>query len=163
MSRKKDSDKIKLAEAKYIAGVPPEEIAIALGVTRRTIDRWAKGGSWDSHRENNKSNNVIQLQPKPYEKLGGTKLREAARRRDTNEGLDDIEIIESAIVDLHATLPAAEDKSKGGIAGAIARLVELKRKLVPETVADLVERAIELEIGPEEFLAELKNAWQRRA
>ncbi|WP_414690154.1 helix-turn-helix domain-containing protein, partial [Nostoc sp.] len=41
MSRKKDGDKIKLAEAKYITGESPEDIATVLGVTRRTIDRWA--------------------------------------------------------------------------------------------------------------------------
>ncbi|MBN3875221.1 helix-turn-helix domain-containing protein [Nostoc sp. JL23] len=175
MSRKKDSDKIKLAEAKYITGEAPEEIAAALGVTRRTIDRWAKDGNWDSHRENNKSNdnfalpngkanrNVIQLQPKPREKLGGTKLREAvARRRDTSEDLDDVRVVESAIANIHDSLPGAE-LGKGSMATALVKLIELKRKLKPETVADLVERAIELDIGPEEFLSELKNAWQRRA
>ncbi|MEH2033354.1 MAG: helix-turn-helix domain-containing protein [Nostoc sp.] len=162
MSRKKDDGKIKLAEAKYITGVPPEEIAAALGVTRRTIDRWAKDGNWDSHRQLGKSSNVIQLQPKPKEKLGGTKLREAARRRDTSEGLDDIEVVESAIADIHASLPGAE-LGKGSMATALVKLIELKRKLKPETVADLVERVIELDIGPEEFLIELNNAWQKRA
>jgi transposase len=163
MSRKKDGDKIKLAEAKYITGVSPEEIATALGVTRRTIDRWAKDGNWDLHRQLGKSSNVIQLQPKPYEKLGGTKLREAAtRRRDTSEELDDVWVVESAISDIHGSLPGAE-LGKGSMATALVKLIELKRKLKPETVADLVERAIELDIGPEEFLTELKNAWQRRA
>jgi transcriptional regulator with XRE-family HTH domain len=163
MSRKKDDDKIKLAEAKYITGVPPEEIAIALGVTRRTIDRWAKDGNWDSHRQLGKSSNVIQLQPKPkpHEKLGGTKLREATRRRDTSERLDDVEVVESAIADIHASLPGAE-LGKGSMATALVKLIELKRKLKPETVADLVERVIELDIGPEEFLTELNNAWQRK-
>ncbi|QLE42235.1 hypothetical protein FD723_18620 [Nostoc sp. C052] len=162
MSRKKDSDKIKLAEAKYITGVPPEEIAAALGVTRRTIDRWAKDGDWDSHRQNAKNSNVVQLQLKPHEKLRGTKLREATRRRDTSEGLDNIEVIESAIADIHASLPSAE-LGKGSMATALVKLIELKRKLKPETVADLVERVIELDIGPEEFLIELNNAWQKRA
>ncbi|MEH2148577.1 helix-turn-helix domain-containing protein [Nostoc sp.] len=160
MSRKKDSDKIKLAEAKYITGVPPEEIATALGVTRRTIDRWAKDGNWDSHRQNAKSN-VIQLQPKPHVKLGGTKLREAARQHNTSEGLDDVRVVEDAIADIHSSLPGAE-LGKGSMATALVKLIELKRKLKPETVADLVERAIELDVGPEEFLAELNNAWQRR-
>ncbi|MEH1808462.1 hypothetical protein [Nostoc sp.] len=163
MSRKKDSDKIKLAEAKYITGEAPEEIAAALGVTRRTIDRWADEGNWAAHRENNKSNNVIQLQPKPREKLGGTKLREATRRRDTtSEPLDDVVVVEDAISDIRVSLGGAEP-GKGSMATALVKLIELKRKLKPETIADLVERAIELDIGPEEFLTELKNAWQRRA
>lgn len=160
MSRKKDGDKIKLAEAKYITGVPPEEIATTLGVTRRTIDRWAKDGNWDLHRQLGKSN-VVQLQPKPIELLGGTKLREA-RRRDTSEGLDDIQVVEDAIADIHTSLPGAE-MGKGSMATALVKLIELKRKLKPETIADLVERVIELGIGPEEFLTELNNAWQKRA
>lgn len=162
MSRKKDGDKIKLAEAKYITGEPPEVIAAALGVTRRTVDRWAKDGSWDLHRQLGKSSNVIQLLPLPHEKLGGTKLREAvARRRDTIERLDDVEVVEDAIADIHRCLPGAE-LGKGSMATALVKLIELKRKLKPETIADLVERAIELDVGPEEFLAELRNAWQRR-
>ncbi len=158
MSRKKDGDKIKLAEAKYITGESPEKIAAALGVSRRTIDRWADDGNWAMHRENNKqSNNVIQLKPLPKTQTPKPEFRQ----RDIR-GLDDLAVIESAIADIDASLPEA-GAYKGGMAGALVKLIELKRKLKPETVLDLVERAIELGVGPEEFLAELKNAWQRRA
>ncbi|HYX14889.1 MAG TPA: hypothetical protein VE944_11095 [Nostoc sp.] len=156
MSRKKDGDKIKLAEAKYITGESPEDIATVLGVTRRTIDRWAAYGNWDAHRQNAKNNNVIQLQPKPR-----TQAPKPEYRQRNFGGLDDIEVVESAIADIHGSLPGAE-LGKGSMATALVKLIELKRKLKPETVADLVERAIELDIGPEEFLAELKNAWQRK-
>ncbi|MHC5779937.1 hypothetical protein [Nostoc sp.] len=157
MSRKKDGDKIKLAEAKYITGEPPEAIAAALGVTRRTIDRWADEGNWAAHRENNKQSNVIQLQPK---RLPQT-LKPEFRQRDI-ESISDIQVIEDAIADIHASLPGAE-LGKGSMATALVKLIELKRKLKPETIADLVERAMQLGIGPEEFLIELQNAWQRRA
>ncbi|HYW18496.1 MAG TPA: hypothetical protein VE956_04135 [Nodularia sp. (in: cyanobacteria)] len=156
MSRKKDGDKIKLAEAKYITGESPEDIATVLGVTRRTIDRWAKDGNWDAHRQNAKNSNVIQLQPKPRTQASKPEYRQ----RDFG-GLDDIEVVESAIADIHGSLPGAE-LGKGSMATALVKLIELKRKLKPETVADLVERAIELDIDPEEFLTELNNAWQRR-
>jgi hypothetical protein len=156
MSRKKDSDRIKLAEAKYITGDSPEDIATALGVSRRTIDRWAKEGNWDLHRQNNKQSNVIQLQPKPRTQTP----RPEYRQRDIG-GSEDLEVIESAIADIHSSLPGAE-MGKGSMATALVKLIELKRKLKPETIADLVERVIELGIGPEEFLAELKNAWQQR-
>ncbi|WP_445634534.1 Helix-turn-helix domain-containing protein [Nostoc sp. DSM 114161] len=164
MSQENDKRK-EIAKAKFIVGESIQAIADDIDVSRRTIERWAgeNDGEWRKLRDKNATTNVIQLQPKPREKLGGTKLRETARRYDTSDSVDDLHAIESAIADLHASLPDAEDKSKGGIAGAIARLIELKRKLKPETVADLVERAIELDIGPEEFLTELKNAWQRRA
>ena len=134
-------------------GASSSAIASQFGVSKRSVDD--RIPQWRTTEK--PTSNVVQLQPKPVQNK-----RVNFRHREM-EGINDVEIIESAIADLHATLPGAEDKSKGGIAGAIARLIELKRKLIPETVADLVERAIELDIGPEEFLAELKNAWQRRA
>lgn len=157
-------DKKEIAKAQFITGESIQAIADNIGVNRRTIERWAgeNDGEWRKLRDKNATTNVIQLQPKPKEKLGGTKLREAVRRRDTSEGLDDVEVVEAAIADIHASLPGAE-MGKGSMATALVKLIELKRKLKPETVADLVERAIELGLGPEEFLAELKNAWQKRA
>ncbi|MBD2489018.1 hypothetical protein [Aulosira sp. FACHB-615] len=155
-------DKKEIAKAKFIVGESIQAIADSIGVNRRTIERWANDGEWRKLREKNTTTNVIPLQPKPKEKLGGTKLREAVKRHDTSDGLDDIEVIQAAIADIHASLPGSE-LGKGSTATALVKLIELKRKLKPETVADLVERAIELEIGPEEFLTELRNAWQRRA
>ncbi|WP_414755560.1 hypothetical protein [Anabaena sp. CCY 9910] len=165
MSQQKDKLK-EIAKAKFITGESIQAIADSIKVNRRTIERWAgeNDGEWRKLRDKNATTNVIQLQPKPKQKLGGTQLRENFREsKPVGSPIDDIVAIESAISELHDSLPIAEDRAKGGIAGAIARLIELKRKLKPETVADLVERAIELEIGPDEFLAELKNAWQRRA
>ncbi|MHC5825530.1 MAG: hypothetical protein ACYT04_59190, partial [Nostoc sp.] len=98
--------------------------------------------------------NVIQLQPKPRSS------KPEFRQRDI-EALDDVQVIEDAIANIHESLPSAE-LGKGSMATALVKLIELKRKLKPETVADLVERAIELDVGPEEFLAELRNAWERR-
>ncbi|MBD2771158.1 hypothetical protein [Iningainema tapete] len=161
MSRSKDTDKIKLAEAKFITGESPEDIAVQLGVTRRTIDRWAMDGNWRNLREANSQTNVVPItsrQPKPK-----TQHPLPAFHSIRHAKIDDLEIIESALSQLHASLPEAEDKSKGALAGAIARLVELRRKLQPETVRELAERAIELGVGPDEFLQELRNAWARRA
>ena len=152
-----------IAKAKFIVGESIGAIADDISVNRRTIERWANenDGEWRKLRDKNTTTNVVQLQPKPREKIGATKLRET-RRHATTDGLDDLVVIESAIADIHASLPSS-DFGKGGMATALVKLIELKRKLKPETVADLVERAIELNIGPDEFLAELKNAWQRRA
>lgn len=161
MSQDCDNKK-EIAKAKFIVGESIQAIADAIGVSRRTIERWANenDGEWRKLRNGNATTNVIQLQPKPKEKLGGTKL--PTRRHDAGIGLDDIEVIQSAIADIHASLPSAE-LGKGSMATALCKLIELKKKLKPESVADLVERAIELGIGPDEFLAELKNAWSKRA
>ncbi len=160
-------DKKEIAKAKFITGESIQAIADSIDVSRRTIERWANenNGEWRTLRDKNTtSTNVIQLQPKPTQKLGGTKLREKVRESKprSNEELDDIAVIEDAIADIHASLPGSE-LGKGSMATALVKLVELKRKLKPETVEDLVERAIELNISPDEFLTELRNAWQRRA
>ncbi|MEH2201194.1 hypothetical protein [Nostoc sp.] len=138
-------------------GASSSAIATQFGVSKRAVDD--RIPQWRTTEK--LSSNVVQLQPKPYEKFGGTKPPVATRRRDTSEGLDDIEVIQSAIADIHGSLPGAE-LGKGSMATALVKLIELKRKLKPETVADLVERAIELEVAPEEFMTELRNAWQRR-
>ncbi|MBW4677150.1 MAG: helix-turn-helix domain-containing protein [Desmonostoc geniculatum HA4340-LM1] len=161
MSRENDKRK-EIAKAKFIVGESIQAIADDIGVSRRTIERWAAENDeeWRKLKDKNATTNVIPLQPKPREKLGGTKLRET-RRYETNSGLDDLEVIEGAIADIHTSLPGSE-LGKGSMATALVKLIELKRKLKPETIADLVERAVELDIGPEEFLVELRNAWQRK-
>ncbi|MEH2393894.1 MAG: hypothetical protein V7K21_20245 [Nostoc sp.] len=134
-------------------GASSNAIADHFGVSKRSVDD--RIPQWRTTEK--PASNVIQLQPKP--KAQNPRLD---FRRHDGEPIDDLFAVEAAITHLHDSLPAALDQSKGGIAGAIARLIELKRKLKPETVADLVERAIELDISPEEFLTELNNAWQRR-
>ncbi|MEH1788411.1 MAG: helix-turn-helix domain-containing protein [Nostoc sp.] len=154
-----DDKRKEIAKAKFIVGESIQAIADDLGVSRRTIERWAaeNDDEWRKLKDKNGQTNVIQLQPKP--KVQSPKPAEF-RRHNTSE-LEDIEVIESAIADIHASLPGAE-LGKGSMATALVKLIELKRKLKPETVADLVERVIELGIGPEEFLTELNNAWQRK-
>jgi len=134
-------------------GASSVAIATQFGVSKRSVDD--RMPQWRTTEK--PSSNVIQLQPKPKTQNPKPEFR----RREVG-GIDDIEVVESAIADIHASLPGAE-MGKGSMATALVKLIELKRKLKPETVADLVERAIELDIGPEEFLVELRNAWQRRA
>jgi hypothetical protein len=134
-------------------GASSSAIATQFGVSKRAVDD--RIPQWRTTEK--LATNVVQLQPKPKPQSP----RPEFRRREVS-GIDDLEVIESAIADIHASLPGSE-MGKGSMATALVKLIELKRKLKPETVADLVERAIELDIGPEEFLAELKNAWQRRA
>lgn len=142
-------------------GASSNAIADHFGVSKRSVDdripQWRTTEKHADYAQGKPSSNVIQLQPKPKNQNPKSEFRHR-----NIESIDDVEVIESTLAHLHASLPEAEDKSKGGMAGAIARLIELKRKIKPETVADLVERAIELDIDPEEFLTELNNAWQRK-
>ena len=201
-----DDKRKEIAKAKYIVSIPIQDIADFIGVSRRTIERWAETGKWQDLRSalllterprQRSSASAERTLTRTLSQAGNTEtqfpatniipLREIFGTEDfvpkisrpkpiypTDETLtprytsstgktDDIQVVIAAIADLHATLPVAENKSKGGIAGAIARLVELKRKLQPETAADLAARAIELEITPDEFMQALKEAWQKIA
>lgn len=150
MSSKKDKE---IAKAKYIVGTPIQQIADYFKVDPRTIQRWAKEGKWSELRQNNQPSNVVSFVQKPKVDIG----------RAIAQLTDNLELINATLMELHAALPEAVDGAKGGIASAIARLIELKRKIKPESIAELADRAIELGFGPDDFLAELKNAWQRRA
>lgn len=48
------------------------------------------------------------------------------------------------------------------LAGGLAKLVEVHLKLQPLTAADLVETLIKLDVGPQEFLAQLQQEKQRK-
>jgi hypothetical protein len=54
-------------------------------------------------------------------------------------------------------------RSMGGIAGGLVKLLEYRRKVQPQTAAEVVELAIGLGISPNEFIDQLEVAWQRRA
>ena len=165
-----DNDKRKeIAKAKFITNTSIQDIADELKVSRRTIERWANNGGWRETRRTEDSARQISREIRPESKTNLVTFEKPVARtgefRDLlrPQEIDDIEIIIAAIAELHASLPSCEDKSKGGIAGALARLIDLKRKIKPDTVADLVERAIELGIGPDELLRELRESWARRA
>lgn len=68
-------------------------------------------------------------------------------------------IVDEAILILRESLPEARSRSKEAIALALCKLIELRVKMNPPTVLDLVERAIDLGFGPDEFLSELKRRW----
>jgi hypothetical protein len=166
----KDDDKSKeIAKAKYITGESTQAIALAIGKSKRTVERWAFDNGWADLRQVNnqqsRQSNVLSFSqspkpknPKPQKPTPQTQSLEI---KDSDD-LDDLGVVEEVIKKLRISLSSADDRSKGGIAGAIARLIELKRKIQPETVADLVERAIELGIAPDAFLAELKRQWQEK-
>lgn len=135
-------------------GASSSAIASVFGVSKRSVDD--RIPQWRTSEK--PSIKVVQLQPLPK-----VQNREPIFRRNDTLVIDDTEAIQSAIAELHTSLSGAEDKSKGGIAGALAKLIELKRKLSVTTAADLAERAIELGIGPDEFMQALSDLWQKRA
>lgn len=142
-------------------GLTMDAIAQKLGVSRRTIERWSANdpeGKWTDLKLAQK---VVAFSPRADAPTEPAKPR---RQRGHSE-IDELKIIELAISDLSATLGSGEtdSRSMGGIAGGLVRLLEYRRKICPPTAAELADLVLELNISPQEFVAELKQRWLQRA
>jgi len=139
-----------------------EAIAAHFGVSLRTIERWASDGAWTAQKKGGKVVS-IESKPKPRRDEPGV-----VRSRRSPGELDELEIVEGAIASLAAALEGdgegkIDARSMGGIAGGLVKLLEYRRKVQPQTAAEVVELAIGLGISPNEFIDQLEVAWQRRA
>lgn len=146
-------DRKEEARKRFFNGETIAAIAETIGVTRRTIERWAGEGAWREKRGNVVS---IKKQPKP----------DIPRPKRQRGAIDEMELIEMALGDVSSAMSTAssEDlRALGGLATALCRLIELRRKVQPPTVAVLAEQAIDLNISPSEFMAELSKQWKLRA
>jgi len=56
-----------------------------------------------------------------------------------------------------------DERSLGGLAGGLVRLLEYRRKISPPTAALLAEMVLALGISPTEFVRELRDKWQLKA
>ncbi len=152
-----DPRKIK-AKAALLAGETIASIASGLGVNRRTIERWADEGGW---RELKQAEKVVSIN-KP-------RIDEPAKvrpKRPSRGQIDELDLIETALCDVSSAMSTAssEDlRSLGGLATALVKLLEYRRKVQPPTVAELAEQMIGLNVPPNEIVAELKRQWQLRA
>ncbi|MBE9178615.1 helix-turn-helix domain-containing protein [Oculatella sp. LEGE 06141] len=156
-----DDPRKQVAKQALLAGETIASIAQRLGVSRRTIERWADDGNWREQK-------VISINAKPKQSgiLDSSPKKEPAPRRQRGGGdIDELEIIDLAISDLSATLSGGETdaRSLGSIAGALVRLLEYRRKVMPKSAADLADMAIALDISPREFILTLQEKWQERA
>jgi len=140
-----------------------EAIADHFGVSSRTVHRWAKSGRWADEREV-KSANVVSVEFGSREGVDtppATSARSGRRLRQ-----DERSIVEGAIEDLADAMGVAKSedlRALGGLAGALVRLLEYRRRLVPPTAAELAEQAIALGIPPHEFIHVLKDKWSAQA
>ncbi len=150
-------DKKQVAQELFNKGETIEEVSRRVGVSRRTIERWANEGNWREKR------GIVPFKPKPpTEKSEPPKPRQPKERKK----IDDMEITTNAIVVLDSLLSSmgVEDaRNVSGVASALVRFLEYYRKLQPKTAAELAELAIELNLRPEDFLAALRDEWRLRA
>ncbi|MGG6295281.1 helix-turn-helix domain-containing protein [Leptolyngbya sp. AN02str] len=151
-------DKKAVAKRLYEQGRSYAAIALDVGVSTRTVERWGSEGNWAVLRQAN----VVPLERSESQ----PRQRPTPRSRRGDGAIDEMEIVEGAIANLAVLLDGSGDvdpRSLGGIAGALVRLLEYRRKVQPQTAAELAERAIALNINPAEFARELREKWQLRA
>ena len=151
MSDQSEAERLYLTQGWTMAA-----IAQKLNVTSRTIERWAKAGEWAAKK---KASKVVSINQSAREEP-------TARVQRSRGALDDIEIVETAISDISSAMTGAgsEDvRSLGGLATALVKLLEYRRKIQPPTAAELAEQVLAMEISPSEFVAELKQKWLQRA
>ena len=140
-----------------------DAIADHFGVSRRTVNRWAVAGRWADEREV-KSANVVSVEFGSREGVDTPPTPSARSGRRLRQ--DERSIVEGAIEDLADAMNIAKSedlRALGGLAGALVRLLEYRRRLVPPTAAELAEQAIALGIPPHEFIRELKEKWSAQA
>jgi hypothetical protein len=130
-------------------------VALRFGVSKRAIEDKSAEGGWEALKTAGHVGAEVEERPEP--------VARPSRSRRTGR-IDEVDEIDHAITQLSGWISGgAEPKSLEGCASALAKLIELRRKLVPATAAELAEQVLALGISPAEFVHELKEKWQQRA
>nr|WP_290224078.1 hypothetical protein [Trichocoleus desertorum] len=131
-------------------------VALRFGVSKRAIEDKSAEGGWEAL----KTAGHVACEEDEEE----SPIPRRRRSFDRKAKIDEVDEIDHAITQLSGWIGGgAEPKSLEGCASALAKLIELRRKLVPATAAELAEQVLALGISPTEFVTELKEKWQRRA
>lgn len=143
----KNAVKIAYLGSNLSATAAVEKISTEFRISTRKIWAWIKEEHWDLEK---KSQNVITFDPQ----------KPRPERRPDRDGapIEVLTIVEDTIRDLQADLDNVMGREKAQTANALKGLLEMYRKLKPETPQELAQRVIELGITPAEFVAELKAA-----
>ncbi len=136
-------------------------IASHLGVSTRTVERWASAGGWGGLKQSK----VISISRKSdTSSSDGSTAPPRRERAGVSRDIDELTVVNGAIADLSAALSAVEDeRALGGLAGGLVRLLEYRRKTNPPTVGELADQLIALGIDPTDFVMELRRRWQLEA
>lgn len=123
-----------------------------------SLERIGKQRGWSKRRDQQSSDKLIEqaaIVGESLAKLSPNALAEfdqfSQRRllKIIQKGL----LVFEAVIDQNADNP----RVLASLAGGLTKLVEVHLKLQPLTAADLVETLIKLDVGPQEFLAQLQQ------
>lgn len=166
-------------EAKKLSleqGLTQAAIAQRLGVSQRTVERWASEDGWGARKKAQAkviSINEAKSQPSQPPPASTHNNPPSVRPRRQRGEVDELEIVEDAIENLATLLGCSgmsdgsdrpiDTRGIGGIAGALVKLLEYRRKIQPPTAAELAEQAIAMGVSPDQFMQALRDAWRLRA
>ena len=131
-----------------------------------TLERLGKERGWGRKRDQKKARRADKLikqsaiVTQSLENLNSntlTKLDQFSQKRLLKTVEKGLRVFETAI-----EKNADNARVLGSLAGGLTKLVEVHLKLQPLTAADLVEILIQADIGPDEFLTQLKQEKQRK-
>lgn len=149
------------AQALFLTGETMAAIAKRLGVSTRTIQRWADAGGWREQRT------VLPMERRGNQRSGEHAGHEpdGSSQRPGRRKINELEIVDLALGDLSGVMGTGDldPRVMGGLATGICRLIELRLKLSPKTAAEFADQVLASNITPSEFVAELKRQWQQRA
>lgn len=165
MPKKLDAKLVAQIEEFYLSDGSQTYLSLSerFGVGKSTLERIGKERNWARKRDQQNSDQLIKqsvIVSESLEKLNPNALAEfdqfSQRRllKIIRKGL----LVFEAVIDQNANNP----RVLASLAGGLSKLVEVHLKLQPLTAADLVEILVRLDVGPEEFLSELRQQKQHR-
>ncbi len=155
------NDNKELAKARFVVNEPIQSIADALGVSRRTVERWADEGDWRTLRQSN--DNVVQIGAAANINRAQAQAKTVTRSKRKADEFDALEMVDDAIAVLSGALHGEVPPGMlGSIANSLKNLLEYRRKICPITAAEIAEMTIEAGITPDDFIREIRLAWKEQ-
>lgn len=132
-------------------------------VGKSTLEREGGKRNWARKRDQQSSDKLLKqstIVSQSLEKISPNALAEFDQFSQTRL----LKIIQKGLLVFEAVIDQNADNPRvlGVLAGGLTKLVEVHLKLQPLTPGDLVEILIRLDVGPEQFLAQLQQEKQRK-
>lgn len=140
------------------------ELALKHGVSKRAIEQRAADDGWKAMKKG--------LEGQDYQKLKEeAKFKRRLKvKRAAEDGIDEVEIVTTTIISLHQLVAdmtsgdgPVDTRGIGGVAGALVKMLEYRRRINPPGLEDLVEQVIAMGYSPEDFVHELAAMWSKQS
>ncbi|HYX18226.1 MAG TPA: hypothetical protein VE944_28435 [Nostoc sp.] len=165
MPKKLDAELLARIEEIYLGdhGQTYSTLAKKFQVGLSTLEREGRKRNWAQKREQQSSDKLLKQSAIVSESLARLSPNVLAEFDQFSQKRL-LKIIQKGLLVFESVIDQNADNPRvlASLAGGISKLVEVHLKLQPLTPADLVEILIKLDIGPEEFLSELRQQKQAK-